>query len=98
MDNDVKKSSLAKLSGRLDDLDNKLDELKAKAASSVGTVKAEYEKTIGELREKRKKVEEHFEKLKAASGGSWKELKEGTRKALDSMSKSIDNAISKFKK
>jgi prefoldin subunit 5 len=98
MDNDVKKSSLAKLSGRLDDLDNKLDELKAKADSSAGNAKAEYEKTIGELRGERKKVEEHIEKLKAASGEGWKELRKGARKALDSMSKSVDNAIRKFKK
>jgi len=98
MENDAKKSSLAKLSDKLNDLDNKLDELKAKAATSKGNAKAEYEKTIDKLRGERKKVEEHFEKLKAASGESWKELKEGTKKAIDSMSKSIDNAVRKFKK
>jgi len=98
MDNNSKKSYLAKLASQLNDLDKKLDELKAKAASSAGTVKAEYEKTIDELRGKRKEAEEHFEKLKAASKEGWKELKNGTKKALDSISKSIDNAIRKFKK
>jgi len=98
MDNDVKKSSLAKLSGKLNDLDKKLDELKAKAASSAGTVKAEYEKTIDELRGKRKEVEEYFEKLKSARKEGWKELKRGTRKAIGSMNKSIESAIRKFKK
>jgi uncharacterized coiled-coil DUF342 family protein len=98
MDNNFKKSYLAKLSGKLNDLDNKLDELKAKAASSAGTVKAEYEKTIDELRGKRKEAEEHFEKLKTASEEGWKELKKGTKTVLDSISKSIDNVIRKFKK
>ena len=97
MDDNAKKSQLAKLSGKLNELDNKLEELKAKAASSAGTAKAEYEKTIDELRGKRKEVEEHLGKLKTASEEGWKELKKGTKKALDSMSKSIDNAIRKFK-
>jgi chromosome segregation ATPase len=98
MDNDEKKSYLAKLSGKLNDLDKKLDELKAKAASSAGSAKAGYEKTIDELRGKRKEAEEHLEKLKDASEEGWKELKKGTKKTLDSMSKSINNAIKKFKK
>jgi uncharacterized phage infection (PIP) family protein YhgE len=98
MDNNLKKSYLAKLSGKLNDLDKKLDKLKAKAASSAGTAKAEYEKTVDELQGKRKEAKEHLEKLKAASEGGWKELKKGTKKALDSMSTSIDNAIRKFKK
>jgi DNA mismatch repair ATPase MutS len=98
MDNNSKKSYLAKLSGKLNDLDKKLDELKAKAASSAGTVKAGYEKTIDELQGKRKEAEEHLEKLKTASKEGWKELKKGTKKVIGSMSKSIDNAIRKFKK
>ena len=98
MDNDEKKSYLAKLSGKLNDLDNKLDELKAKAVSSAGTAKAEYEKTIDDLRRKRKEAEEHLKKLKTASEEGWKELKRGTRKTIESMTKSIDNAIGKFKK
>jgi DNA anti-recombination protein RmuC len=98
MDNNFNKSFLAKLSGKLNDLDNKLDELKAKAASSAGTAKAEYEKAIDELQGKQKEAEEYLKKLKAASGEGLKELKKGTKKALDSMTKSIDNAIRKFKK
>ncbi|MBN2324866.1 MAG: hypothetical protein JXQ30_14140 [Spirochaetes bacterium] len=98
MDNNSKKSYLAKLSGRLNDLDKKLNELKAKAASSAGAVKADYEKAVDELQEKRKEAEEHVQKLKAASEEGWKELKRGSSKAIDSMTKSIDNAIKKFKK
>src|SRR3972149_5383410 len=89
MDNDVKKSKLAKLSDRLNDLDKKLDELKAKASSSAGTVKADYEKLVDELRGKKKEAEAHFEKLKTASEESWKELKKGTKKTIDSMNKTI---------
>jgi len=98
MDNNSKKSYLAKLASQLNDLDKKLDELKAKAASSVGTVKAEYEKTVDELRGKRKEAEEHLQKLKVASKEGWKELKRGTRKVIGSMNESIENAIRKFKK
>jgi dsDNA-specific endonuclease/ATPase MutS2 len=61
-------------------------------------VKADYEKAVDELRGKRKEAEEHLQKLKAASEEGWKELKRGTRKAIASMTKSIDNAIRKFKK
>jgi chromosome segregation ATPase len=98
MDNNSKKSYLAKLAGQLNDLDKKLNELKAKAASSAGTVKADYEKAVDELLGKRKEAEEHLQKLKTASEEGWKELKKGTRKAIESMTKSIDNAIRKFKK
>jgi len=98
MDDISKKSYLAKLSGRLNDLDKKLNELKAKAASSAGTVKADYEKAVDELLGKRKEAEEHVQKLKTASEEGWKELKRGSREAIDSMTKSIDNAIKKFKK
>jgi DNA mismatch repair ATPase MutS len=66
LDDNLKKSYLAKLAGQLNDLDKKLDELKAKAASSAGTAKAEYEKTVDELRGKRKEAEEYLKKLKAA--------------------------------
>lgn len=98
MDDNSKKSYLVKLAGQLNDLDKKLNGLKAKAASSAGTVKADYEKAVDGLLGKRKEVEEHLQKLKAASGEGWKEFKRGTRKAIDSMTKSIDNAIRKFKK
>jgi F0F1-type ATP synthase membrane subunit b/b' len=98
MDNNLKKSYLAKLAGQLNDLDKKLGELKAKAASSAGTAKAEYEKLVDELRGKRKEAEEHLQKMKAASEEGWKELKRGTKKAIGSLNKSIENAIRKFKK
>jgi hypothetical protein len=97
-DDDVKKSTLAKLSGKLNDLDTKLDKLKAKAASSAGTAKAEYEKTMDELQGKRKEAEEYLKKLKVASGEGWKELTSGTREAIGSLNKSIKNALRKFKK
>ncbi len=98
MDNNSKKSYLAKLSGQLNDLDKKLDELKAKAASYAGTVKTDYEKAVDELLRKRKEAEEHLQKLKTASVEGWKELNRGTKKVIDSMTKSIDNAVRKFKK
>jgi len=98
MDNNLKKSYLAKLTGQLTDLDKKLGELKAKAASSAGTAKAEYEKTVDELRGKMKEAEVHLQKLKVASKEGWKELKRGTRKAIGSLNKSIENAIRKLKK
>jgi F0F1-type ATP synthase membrane subunit b/b' len=98
MDNNLKKSYLAKLAGQLNDLDKKLGELKAKAASSAGTAKAEYEKLVDELRGKRKEAEEHLQKMKAAREEGWKELKRGTKKAIGSLNKSIENAIRKFKK
>lgn len=72
MDDNVKKSNLAKLANQLNDLDKKLDELEAKAASSAGTAKAEYNKTVDELRGKRKEAEEHLQKLKSASAEGWK--------------------------
>ena len=75
-----------------------LGELKAKAASSAGTAKAEYEKTVDELRGKMKEAEVHLQKLKVASKEGWKELKRGTRKAIGSLNKSIENAIRKLKK
>jgi len=98
MDDTSKKSYLAKLSDQLNDLDKKLNELKAKAASSAGTVKADYEKVVDELLGKRKEAEEHVQKLKTASEEGWKGLKRGSKKAIDSMTKSIDNARKKFKK
>jgi hypothetical protein len=39
-----------------------------------------------------------LQKLKVAGGEGLKELKKGAKKALDSMGKSIDNAMRKFKK
>lgn len=97
-DENAKKSYLAKLSGKLNDLDTKLDKLKAKAASSAGTAKAEYEETIDELQGKRKEAEEYLKKLKVASGEGLKELTSGTREAIGSLNKSIKNALRKFKK
>jgi hypothetical protein len=57
-----------------------------------------YEKTVDELQGKRKEAEEHLQKLKVASEEGWKELTRGTKKAIGSLNKSIENAVRKFKK
>jgi hypothetical protein len=98
LENEIKKSNLAKVSDQLDDLDKKLNELKAKASSYTDTVKADYEKIVDELQRKKKEAEAHLERLKTASNESWKELKKGTEKTIDSMNKTIKKALAKFKK
>jgi ElaB/YqjD/DUF883 family membrane-anchored ribosome-binding protein len=93
-----RESHLAKLAGQLNTWDKKLDELKVKATASAGTVKTDYEKKMDEIRAKRKEVEEYLQKMKTASEDSWKELKKGAEKALNSMTKAIKNAKAKFKR
>ena len=87
----------AKLEARVNEFDNKMNELKNKAASSEAATKAEMDQAIADLAIKREETAKKIEELKAASADSWENLKSSIDAAVDTLEKSYEEAVSKFK-
>jgi len=87
----------AKLDSRLSYLDNKMNELKDKAARVTADTKTEMDKAVTELTTQREDLKKKVDELKAASVDSWETLKAGVDSAVDTFEKSYDHADSQFK-
>jgi len=92
-----KKTYIDKLTVQLKKLDAELDKLKIKADKAKIDVKAEYQKQIEELRNKKTTIASKMETIKGSSDEAWSELRTGLEKSWTELKSALDNAISKFK-
>ncbi len=86
------------LAAQLKEWSAKIDELEAKARSATADMRTEYEKQIGQLKEKRDTAMLKFVELKGASGEAWDTLKAGAESAWTEMKNAVAAAKEKFKK
>ncbi len=86
-----------KLAAQLKEWSVKIDELEARARSAKADMKTEYEKQIGQLKEKRDEATKKFQELKGSSGEAWDTLKSGAESAWTEMKNAITTAKEKFK-
>ncbi|MEW6380793.1 MAG: hypothetical protein AB1611_14460 [bacterium] len=84
------------MEARLTEYDNKMAELKNKAANAAQDTKAEMDQLIAELAVKREEAQKKLDELKAAGEDSWENFKAGLDTAVDDLQKSCDQAISRF--
>ncbi len=86
-----------KLAAQLKEWSAKIDELEARARSAKVDMKTEYEKQIGQLKEKRDEATKKFQELKGSSAQAWDTLKSGAESAWTEMKNAITTAKEKFK-
>jgi len=73
-------------------LDRKIDELKVKADSAAGDLKAEYQKAVEALRKKRTELNPKLEDLKNATSDAWENTKAGFDKAVKELDSAYESA------
>jgi chromosome segregation ATPase len=86
-----------KLEAQLKEWDAKLDELKAKAQEAKTELRADYEKQLEVLSDKRATAQAKIQELRLRTEDAWEDLKGGTEKAWDEMRSALDRIASRFK-
>ncbi|MCG6879073.1 MAG: hypothetical protein LJE96_08020 [Deltaproteobacteria bacterium] len=92
-----KDAYVQKLHAKLDEWNAQIDKMKAKADQAEADSRIEYNKRIGELREKRSETKEKLEALREAGEGAWEDLKSGVQLAVESMEQALNSAKARFK-
>ena len=82
---------------QLDDMQPKIDELRARAKDATGEAKKEADRALATLEEKRKQAAEHLKKTKASSAAAWDDVKTGLGKAMHELDTSFQKASQHFK-
>ncbi|MGB5677450.1 MAG: hypothetical protein WBN36_06525 [Gammaproteobacteria bacterium] len=88
---------IEKLKIKLDEWDNDIDELEAKALKTKSEVKYEVEDQVKSLRLKRDLARMKMSEIKDASEEAWEDLKEGADEAWLSLKEAMDKAWSHYK-
>jgi len=68
---------LEKLKAKLDEWNAEIDRLEAKSRGAEASVRAEYERKLGELRDLRDDARCRADKLESAGEDAWEEMKGG---------------------
>ncbi len=94
MEEEKKETYLQKLATKILEWDKKFDTF-----SKDFNVKAEeeFKKFSEDFKIKSETAKERLQQLKKSGTEGWEELSTGTEKAIDELSKAINNAIEKFK-
>jgi uncharacterized coiled-coil DUF342 family protein len=93
---DDKSAYKQKFEARLKQWAAEIDKLEAKAAEARADARLQYQSQIKELRGKQDEAVEKLQKLSAAQGEAWKDLKSGVESAWDALGKAVQNAASRF--
>lgn len=92
-----RKTFIDKFTAQLKEWDAEIEKLEAKAQGAGADAKAEIQKKIQELQDKKKAAQSKLEEAKEASEEAWEDLKSGAEKAFEDMKGAFKNAFSKFK-
>lgn len=92
-----KEEFIQMLHTKIDEWDNEIDKLSAKAAMVEEESREEYYQQIAELKAKRFQINEKLEKVRESGENALEDLKSGIDLALDSMSEALRSAASRFK-
>ena len=85
-----------RLRGELDKLDNKLADWSARAKAATGPAKADMEKAVDQLEQKRDEAARRLEELKDENKGNWEELKSGATRAFNDFRQALDRVHLRF--
>lgn len=83
---------------KLDEWNEELDELEAKARVAKAEQKARYQRLLAELREYRDKARHRVAEVEEKSDAAWDELKEGAVRGWNALQKGFQAAVDEFKK
>jgi predicted small secreted protein len=84
------------LSRQRQELDVKIDELKAKARRASDAVKAEFARDMEALDRQKAVLAQKMEAVKASSASAWNDVKAGANSAMDSVKQTYEKAKARF--
>lgn len=93
-----KKTYLRKMAERLEQLDVKVAELKARATKAGGEAKGEIDKKAADLTAKQQEAKQKLQELKEAGAEKWESLKSRAEKAQHNLEEAVTKIVAKFKK
>jgi len=85
-----------KFKAQLDELNAKIDVLKAKAKQAEASLKADYYEAIEDLLKKRSEAQNKLETLRDAGDGAWEDMKQGVDESWNTFAASVKSAASRF--
>lgn len=85
-----------KFTAQLDELNAKIDVLKAKAKQAEASLKADYYETIEDLLKKRSEAQSKLETLRDAGDGAWEDMKQGVEESWTTFAAAVKSAASRF--
>jgi uncharacterized coiled-coil DUF342 family protein len=88
---------IEKLKNKLDEWDNEIDELEAKAQQTGAELKFELEDQIASLKLKRDQARLKISEIMNASEEAWEDLKAGADEAWNNLKQAIEKAWSHYK-
>ena len=89
---------LSRAQSDLNQLDQRVNDLKGKADRAQGNAKAELNAEIVQLRNKQAAAHQRIAQIEAASEDSWQSLQAGADAALNDLKKAYDQAAARFNK
>jgi predicted small secreted protein len=84
------------LAAQMQELDVKIDELKAKAGRASDAVKAEFARDMEVLDRQKAVLAQKMEAVKASSASAWNDVKAGANSAMDSVKETYEKAKARF--
>jgi Protein of unknown function (DUF2934) len=86
-----------KLEKQLNEWDAKFEKLQAKAKKAKAEIRADIEKQIAALTQKRNAAHEKMDELRRQTEGTWEDLKTGVEKTWAEMHEALDRFVARFK-
>ncbi len=86
-----------KFKAQLDELNAKIDVLKAKAKQSEASLKADYYESIEDLLKKRSEAQSKLEALREAGDDAWEDMRQGVEESWATFAAAVKSAVSRFK-
>ncbi len=87
-----------KAKAKLDDWNEELDELEAKARVAQAEQKARYQRLLANLREYRDRLRNRISEIEEAGDTAWDELRESAERGWNALQKGFQAAAEEFRK
>lgn len=88
---------IERMKERLDDLDERIEDLKKRGDRFEGEARKEYENRLHDLREKRREAKRKLDDIRSASEERWQQIKDEAEHAWEALGNSFNYFKSHFK-
>ena len=85
-----------KFKAQLDELNAKIDVLKAQAKQAGASVRADYYATMEDLLKKRSEAQSRLESLREAGDETWEDMKQGVEESWVTFAVAVKSAVARF--
>ncbi len=85
-----------KFKAQLDELNAKIDVLKAQAKQAGASARADYYETIEDLLKKRSAAQSRLASLREAGDDAWEDMKQGVEESWVTFAAAVKSAVARF--